>query len=85
MTRICQLTGKRANVANNRSHSNQATKRTQGVNLQVRHVGGTKLRMSTEAVKSLNKFQAIQNGEILTKRQKKIAKTAARKVAVKKA
>jgi len=79
MSRICILTGKRANVANNRSHSNQATKRTQGVNLQVRHVGGTRLRMSAEAVKSLAKMHAIQNGKLLTKRQKKTAKTAARK------
>ena len=79
MTRICILTGKRANVANNRSHSNQATKRAQGVNLQVRHVGGTRLRLSAEAVKSLAKMHALQSGELLTKRQKKRAKTAARK------
>jgi len=82
MSRTCILTGKRANVANNRSHSNQATKRTQGVNLQVRHIGGTRLRLSAEAVKSLIKMHALQSGELLTKRQKKLAKTAARKAKV---
>lgn len=66
-------------MANNRSHSNRATKRLQGVNLQTRRMGGIKVVLSTRALKTLKKLQAIQKGEILTKKQKKQAKTAARK------
>jgi len=84
MSRICLLSGKRANKANNRSHSNVATKKTQEVNLQTRRINGVKLRLSSSAIKSLKKFDAIAKGEILTKRQKKIKKTAARKEAAKK-
>lgn len=84
MSRICILTGKRANVANNRSHSNRATKRLQGVNLQSRRMGGIKVVLSTAALKTLKKMDAIQKGELKTKKQKKLAKTLARKVAVKK-
>lgn len=84
MSRICVLTGKKANVANNRSHSNRATKRLQGVNLQTRRMGGVKVVLSTRALKTLKKLQSIQKGETLTKKQKKQAKTAARKAQVKK-
>ena len=80
MTKICVLTGKRANVANNVSHSNRKTKRTQGVNLQTRRFNGVKLRVSSAALKTLKKFDAMERGKILTKRAKKKAKTAARKV-----
>jgi len=81
MSRICQLTGKCANTANNRSHSNVATKKTQGVNLQTRRLNGVKVRLSSRTLKALKKFDAIAKGEILTKRQKKKNKTAARKAA----
>ncbi|MDD5437947.1 MAG: 50S ribosomal protein L28 [Patescibacteria group bacterium] len=84
MSRICVLTGKKANVANNRSHSNRATKRLQGVNLQSRRMGGVKVVLSTRALKTLKKLNAIQKGEVLTKKQKKKAKTAARKAEAKK-
>ncbi|MFZ6014863.1 MAG: 50S ribosomal protein L28 [Patescibacteria group bacterium] len=79
MSRICLLTGKKANTANNRSHSNRATKRTQGVNLQTRRFNGVKLTVSASALKTLKKLKAIDKGEIKTKRAKKKAKTAARK------
>jgi ribosomal protein L28 len=78
MSRICQLSGKCANTANNRSHSNVATKKTQDVNLQTRRINGVKVRLSSRALKALKKFEAIAKGEILTKRQKKKQKTAAR-------
>ena len=84
MTRMCILTGKRPNTANSRSHSNIAKKRRQMVNLQSRRLGGVKLRVSSRALKTLRKFQAIEKGEILTKHAKKKAKTAARQAAVKK-
>lgn len=76
MSRICILTGKRANVANSRSHSNVATKRKQGVNLQTKRIQGIKISLSTRALKTLKKLEAIQKGELLTKKQKKQAKTA---------
>lgn len=78
MSRICILTGKKANVANRRSHSNQATKRLQGVNLQSRRLGGAKLKVSARALKTLLKYKAMEAGEILSKKQKKKAKTAER-------
>lgn len=81
MSRICQLSGKRANKANNRSHSNVATKKTQGVNLQTRRINGVKLRLSSRALKALKKFEGIQAGEVKTKKQKKRTKTEARKQA----
>ena len=59
-----------------------ATKKTQGVNLQTRRVDGTKIRLSSRALKTLKKFEAMQKGEVPTKRQKKKAKTVARKAAV---
>ncbi len=79
MSRICILTGKTANTANSRSHSNRATKRLQGVNLQTRRMGGVKVLLSTRALKTLKKLEAINKGQVLTKKQKKQAKTAARK------
>lgn len=84
MSRICILTGKKANVANSRSHSNRATKRLQGVNLQTRRMGGVKILLSTHALKTLKKLEAIDKGTRLTKKQKKNAKTAARKAQIKK-
>lgn len=85
MSRICILTGKRANVANNRSHSNRATKKLQGVNLQTRRLQGVKISLSTRALKTLKKMEALHKGELLSKKQKKQAKTKARIEAKKKA
>ena len=76
MSRICILTGKRANVSNSRSHSNVATKRKQGVNLQTKRIQGVKISLSTRAIKTLKRLEAVQKGELLTKKQKKKAKTA---------
>ncbi|MCI0479910.1 50S ribosomal protein L28 [Candidatus Uhrbacteria bacterium] len=81
MSRIDMLTGKRANVGNSRSHSNVATKRKQHVNLQSVRLGGTKIRVSTRTLKTLKKIKAVAEGTRPTKRQKKAAKTAARKAA----
>ncbi len=63
-------------MANSRSHSNVATKRKQGVNLQTKRIQGIKISLSTRALKTLKKLEAIQKGELLTKKQKKQAKTA---------
>jgi ribosomal protein L28 len=76
MSRIDQLSGKRANVANSRSHSNIATKRKQNVNLQTIRIGGKRIRVSTRTVRSLKRAAAIAHGEIPTRKQKKAAKKA---------
>ncbi len=61
MSRICQLTGKKANNAFAVSHSHRRTKKLQGVNLQWKRVWWSqgkrwvKLRLSTKAIKSLEK------------------------------
>jgi hypothetical protein len=47
-------------------------------------MGGVKVVLSTRALKTLRKLDAIQKGEVLTKKQKKKAKTQARKTQVKK-
>ena len=80
MSRICMLTGKRANRAQGRSHSNVATKRLQEVNLQKRRFHGVKITISARALKTLKKLDDTQKGDRLTKKQKKKAKTAARKM-----
>jgi ribosomal protein L28 len=77
MSRIDQLSGKRAKIVNSRSHSNIATKRKQNVNLQTIRVDGKRIRVSTRTVRSLKRAAAIAHGEIPTRKQKKAAKKAA--------
>ncbi|MDJ0686877.1 MAG: 50S ribosomal protein L28 [Xenococcaceae cyanobacterium MO_188.B32] len=61
MSRRCQLTGKKANNAFAVSHSHRRTKRLQNANLQWKRVWWpegnrwVKLRLSTKAIKSLEK------------------------------
>lgn len=76
MSRIDQLTGKRANTANSRSHSNIATKRKQHVNLQTIRIDGQRIRVSTRTVRTLKRAAAIAHGEIPTRKQKKVARKA---------
>ena len=78
MSRIDQLTGKRANFGHSRSHSNIATKRRQNVNLQSVRIGGVKVRVSARTLKSLKKVAKQMNGEMPTLKQKKAAKRAER-------
>lgn len=77
MSRVDQLTGKRAKVVHSRSHSNIATKRWQSVNLQVIRVNGQRIRVSARTMRTLKKMAKMQAGELPTKRQKKAAKKAA--------
>lgn len=77
MSRIDQLTGKRANSANSRSHSNIATRRKQNVNLQTIRIDGKRIRVSTRTVRTLKRATAIAHGEIPTQKQKKVARKAA--------
>jgi large subunit ribosomal protein L28 len=61
MSRVCQLTGKKANNAYAISHSHIRTKKLQQVNLQNKRVWWpegkrfVKLRLSTQAIKTLEK------------------------------
>ncbi|HIK38454.1 MAG: 50S ribosomal protein L28 [Geminocystis sp.] len=61
MSRVCQLTGKRANNAYAVSHSHRRTKKLQHVNLQYKRIWWpegncfVKLRLSTKALKTLDK------------------------------
>ncbi|HAX77155.1 MAG TPA: 50S ribosomal protein L28 [Cyanobacteria bacterium UBA11372] len=61
MSRVCQLTGKKANNAYAVSHSHIRTKKLQEVNLQTKRVWWpegkrwVKLRISTKAIKTIEK------------------------------
>tara|TARA_Y100000994_G_C15698895_1_gene444357 strand:+ start:270 stop:509 length:240 start_codon:yes stop_codon:yes gene_type:complete len=61
MSRVCQVTGKRALVGNNVSKSNVKTKRKQFPNLQTRRLyvpeldKKIKVKLSTSALKTIDK------------------------------
>lgn len=61
MSRVCDLTGKKANNAYAISHSHRRTKKLQQANLQTKRVWWpqgkrwVKLRLSTKAIKTLEK------------------------------
>ena len=60
--RVCELTGKRRNVANNVSHAHNKTKKVQNPNLQWKRIfipeeGKTiRMRLSTRAIRSINRM-----------------------------
>lgn len=62
MSRVCQVTGKRALVGNNVSKSNVKTKRKQFPNLQTRKLyvpeldKKIKIKLSTSALKTIDKI-----------------------------
>lgn len=61
MSRVCQLTGKKANNAYAVSHSHRRNKKLQEVNLQSKRIWWeegkrwVRLRISTKAIKTLEK------------------------------
>lgn len=61
MSRVCQLTGKKANNAYAVSHSHRRTKKLQEANLQTKRIWWPEgnrwvtLRISTKALKTLDK------------------------------
>ena len=61
MSRICQLSGKKAMVGNNVSHSNKKTKRKFNINLVKKRFfipeenKWVTLRLSTSAIRNINK------------------------------
>ncbi|MFT7114478.1 MAG: large subunit ribosomal protein L28 [Candidatus Azotimanducaceae bacterium] len=62
MSRVCEITGKKAMVGNNVSHSNRKTKRKFNVNLIKKRFFipeekvWVSLRVSTSALKTINKI-----------------------------
>lgn len=56
MSRICQLSGKSALYGNSRSHSNIATRRRQGVNLQTVKINGQRIRIAARTLRTLKKM-----------------------------
>jgi large subunit ribosomal protein L28 len=72
MSRICLLTGKRANFGQSRSHSNRATKKRQNVNLQTIRVNGQRVRVAARTLRTLKKLSAqLAHGH--THKEKKTA------------
>lgn len=63
MSKICQLTKKKANNGYSVSHSHVKTKKLQNVNLQTKRVWShtrkswIKIKISTKALKSLHKYR----------------------------
>lgn len=57
MAKVCDICEKRALTANNRSHSNIASKRKMGVNLQSKKIAGKKMTVCTSCIKTYNKLQ----------------------------
>ncbi|OIO51961.1 50S ribosomal protein L28 [Candidatus Uhrbacteria bacterium CG_4_10_14_0_8_um_filter_58_22] len=55
MARRCDACGRGSNRANNRSHSNVATKKEQNANLQPRRLAGMKVKVCTRCLKTLAK------------------------------
>lgn len=49
------MTGRGTKTGNNVSHSKRATRRTFGINLQVKRLNGEKVRLSTKAIRTLAK------------------------------
>lgn len=78
MSRIDELTGKKANFGNSRSHSNVATRHRQNVNLQTIRIEGVKVRVAARTIKALKKMALKATGKLPNKMAKKRAKTAAR-------
>jgi ribosomal protein L28 len=56
MSRLCDTCGRGSNRAQNRSHSNVATKREQHANLQVKRFGGMKLKVCTRCLRTMDKM-----------------------------
>ncbi len=55
MARICEHCGRGSRMSVSRSHSNIATKHRQFVNLQVKTMGGKRMRVCTKCIKRASK------------------------------
>ena len=60
--RVCELTGKRRNVANNVSHAHNKTKKVQHPNIQSKRIfvpelgRSVRFKLSTRAIRSINRM-----------------------------
>lgn len=55
MAKVCEICDRRAVTGNSRSHSNIASKRTMGINLQSKKIDGKRMTICTSCLKTLNK------------------------------
>lgn len=55
MSKICSVCGRSAVTGNSRSHSNIASKRKFGVNIQSKKIDGKKAKICTKCIKTQNK------------------------------
>ena len=58
MAKVCEICDRRAVTGNSRSHSNIASKRTMGINLQSKKIDGKRITVCTSCIKDINKKQA---------------------------
>lgn len=56
MSRTCMVCGRNALNSATRSHSNVQTKRKQQVNLQNKTINGSKVKVCTKCLKTMNKI-----------------------------
>lgn len=59
MSRICEISGKRALSGNNRSHSLRATRRKWNVNLQTVTINGQKVKVAARTLRTLKKQNIV--------------------------
>lgn len=55
MSKVCEICGRTPKGGNKRSHSNIATRRTFGINLQEKKINGERKRACTRCIKTANK------------------------------
>jgi ribosomal protein L28 len=55
MSRVCEVCERGAGKGNKRSHSNIATLRRFGINLQTKKIDGERLKVCTRCIKTLSK------------------------------
>ncbi|PJE76036.1 50S ribosomal protein L28 [Candidatus Uhrbacteria bacterium CG10_big_fil_rev_8_21_14_0_10_48_11] len=55
MAKLCDQCGRGSAKATNRSHSNIATLRRQYINLQTKHIDGTKVKLCTSCIRTNTK------------------------------
>lgn len=63
MAKICDICNRGKITGNSRSHSQIATKRTMGINLQSKRLGGVKMNICTSCLKTLNKLKKKQTAK----------------------
>jgi len=57
MSKVCEVCGRKPGSGNSRSHSNIATLRTFGINLQKKKINGERKKVCTKCIKTANKVK----------------------------